>query len=123
RDVGQHVLPDPPDGHRLGPQLDRSDARRHAAYEPGHAGYPADRHRPHSRWHARASTGRNIRIAFQRNSSPWTTYFERSVSISTGRVRYTVRFTPSVSSSSALFNFNLGARGGTVWLDEVSLTR
>jgi glucose/arabinose dehydrogenase len=72
---------------------------------------------------ARASSARNIRVAFQRNSSPWTTYFERNVSITTSWVKYTVRFTPSVSTSAALFNFNVGARSGTVWIDEVSLTR
>jgi hypothetical protein len=73
-------------------------------------------------FYARGSTARSIRVAFQRNSSPWTTYFQRTVSITTGWARYTVRFTPTVSTSAALFNFNVGARSGIVWIDEVSLT-
>jgi glucose/arabinose dehydrogenase len=72
---------------------------------------------------ARASSGRTIRVAFQQNSSPYKVYFQTSVQIGTNWVRYTVRFTPTVSDPIAMFNFNLGAQTGKIWLDEVSLTR
>jgi glucose/arabinose dehydrogenase len=72
---------------------------------------------------ARASSGRTIRIAFQQNSSPYKVYFQHSLQITKYWARYTVRFTPTVGDPIAMLNFNLGAKTGSIWLDEVSLTR
>ncbi|HYI22112.1 MAG TPA: PQQ-dependent sugar dehydrogenase [Candidatus Limnocylindrales bacterium] len=73
------------------------------------------------RFAARASASRIIRVAFQRNSSPYTTYVQQPVTISSGWQTYSFTFTPSVEDPRSLFAFNLGATLGQVWLDDVSL--
>ena len=70
---------------------------------------------------ARASSNRTIRVAFQRNSSPYPVYVEKSFAITTTWQRYTFTFTPTSSDANALFNFNVGATIGSVWLDDAQL--
>jgi glucose/arabinose dehydrogenase len=74
-------------------------------------------------FYSRASSDRLIRVAFQRNTSPYTKYFDRVVAVGTGWHRYTITFTAPATDSHALMNFNFGADRSTVWIDAVSLTR
>jgi glucose/arabinose dehydrogenase len=79
---------------------------------------------PHTlTFRARASSARTIRLAFQRNSAPHPVYFQQSVSLTTTWQPYTITFTPTVTDPKTLFNFNVGANTGSVWLDEISLSR
>jgi hypothetical protein len=71
----------------------------------------------------RTSAPRTIRVAFQHNAAPYTLYFQQTRTTTTSWQRHTITFTPSTSDSNALFNFNLGAASGQIWLDDVSLTR
>jgi hypothetical protein len=79
---------------------------------------------PHTlTFRARASSARTIRLAFQRNSAPHPVYFQQSVALATAWQQYTITFTPSVTDAKTLFNFNMGADVGSVWLDGISLSR
>ena len=71
---------------------------------------------------ARASAGRTIRAAFQRNSAPYPVYVQSTFAITTAWQRYRFAFTPTTNDPTALFNLNLGQSTGSVWIDEVALT-
>jgi hypothetical protein len=71
---------------------------------------------------ARASAPRSVRVAFQRNSAPYDVYFETTVALTTSWQEQVVSFTPSTSDARALFNFNVGASSGQLWIDDVSLS-
>ena len=71
---------------------------------------------------ARASTNRNARVAFQRNTAPYSVHFQQSVALTTAWRSFTILLTPTVEDPRALFNVNIGDRAGQVWIDQVSLT-
>lgn len=72
---------------------------------------------------ARATANRTIRLAFHRNSAPFPVYFQQSIPITSGWQVYTVTFTPPSDDPRSLFALNVGGAIGTLWLDDVSLTR
>ncbi len=74
------------------------------------------------RFMARAATNRTVRVALQRNSAPYDVYFQHNVAITTGWREHVIEFTPTVTDPRALFNFNVGASSGEIWLDDVALT-
>jgi hypothetical protein len=71
---------------------------------------------------AKGSGIRGIRPAVSHAASPWTTYFNQSVSINTQWQQFTLTFTAPASDSNAVVIFNLGNASGTVWIDNVALS-
>ncbi len=72
-------------------------------------------------FYARATSNRTVRAALQKNSAPYPVYIDKTFSIGTTWQPYTLSFTPSTTDAKALFNFNLGAATGSVWIDDVGL--
>ena len=70
---------------------------------------------------ARSSSNRTIRAAFQKNSAPYPLYIDKTFAISTAWQQFTFSFTPTTTDAKALFNFNLGATAGSIWIDDVGL--
>jgi glucose/arabinose dehydrogenase len=70
---------------------------------------------------ARSSSNQAVRAAFQKNAAPYPVYVEKTFSIGATWQQYTLAFTPTTTDAKALFNFNLGASTGSVWIDDVDL--
>ncbi len=72
---------------------------------------------------AKASSARAVTLLVQGSTSPWTVYMQRDPVLSTGWTQYAFNFTAPRSDGSAMVAINLARSAGTVWLDDVSLTR
>jgi len=71
---------------------------------------------------ASAGAARKIVVMIQMASSPWTTYFEEEVSLTTTSKTFTYDFTmESASDENGRFGFNLGQATGTVTISNVKL--
>ncbi len=71
---------------------------------------------------ASADKARKIVVMIQMASSPWTTYFEEEVSLTTTSKPFTYEFTmESASDENGRFGFNLGQATGKVTLSNVKL--
>jgi len=70
---------------------------------------------------AKASVSRTIRFVIQHGYSPWTVYFQQSVSLTTTWKQYSFSFTPNRSDNTVELVFNLASHTGNVWIDAISL--
>ena len=71
---------------------------------------------------ASADKARKIVVMIQMASSPWTTYFEKEVDLTTTSKTFTYDFTmESPSDENGRFGFNLGQTTGTVTIKDVKL--
>jgi len=71
---------------------------------------------------ASADKSRKIVVMIQMASSPWTTYFEEEVDLTTTSETFTYDFTmESPSDENGRFGFNLGQTTGTVTISNVKL--
>jgi len=69
---------------------------------------------------ARAATNRTIQAAIDLGISPWTNFFNETVSLTTSAQSYSYSFTSnSTVIGDARVMFNLGEEDGTVWLDNI----
>lgn len=73
---------------------------------------------------AKASAPRPITVSAQQNAPPWNGYgLYQRVDLDTPWQRFTVPFTATATGSDVRIQFLVGATTGTVWLDDVQLTR
>ncbi len=71
---------------------------------------------------ARSSRNRSMDIVIQRNKTPWTVYYARSVSLTTSGQSFILPFY-AVTTDTVQLTFNLGLDTGRVWIDDVQLHR
>jgi hypothetical protein len=72
---------------------------------------------------AKASAPRPVTVLLQGSLAPWPVYVTRTASLTTGWVNYVYVFTAPASDPKGMIAINLAAATGSVWLDDVSLTR
>jgi len=71
---------------------------------------------------ASAAAARKIGVIIQMASSPWTTYFEKEIELTTTSKTYTYEFTmEAASDENGRFGFNFGQSTGTVTISNVKL--
>jgi endoglucanase len=72
---------------------------------------------------AMAPVNRQLRVAVQQASSPWTAYFVQTASLPNPWhwQQFSFTFTPTVSNSNPMLVFNLASQKGSVWIDKVSM--
>jgi hypothetical protein len=70
---------------------------------------------------ATAAGSRSIQAVVQGQNSPYTVYFDQSVTLGTSWQEFTYTVTPN-ASDTVFVGFNLGASTSTVWIDGVSFT-
>ncbi|MGF1636574.1 MAG: carbohydrate-binding protein [Cyclobacteriaceae bacterium] len=70
---------------------------------------------------AKAQSSRSALVALQRNSSPWTHYWEQNFNIGTGTQTYTYTWTSNINDANTRINFKLGNSSADVWIDKVSI--
>ena len=73
------------------------------------------------RFWAKASAARPIEVRLQKAVSPYTTYFNSSVDLTTSWREYVFRHAATVGDTNAAISFNLAQVIGKVWLDDVVL--
>ncbi len=70
---------------------------------------------------AKVSAARNIETVIQQLNSPYTLYWQKSVVLTTAWQNFIYTVTPTVSDTNAFIGFNLAAKTGSVWIDNVSV--
>lgn len=70
---------------------------------------------------AKADSKRRIAVASQHGVAPYTGYANRSFAITKTWHTYTFLFTPPVTDTNSLINFNLAETTGIVWLDNIRI--
>lgn len=72
---------------------------------------------------ARADAAKTIRVALQKNASPWTEYWSQSVNVTTNAASYgPYTFNCTVTEPNTLFKFYVGGNTVVVYLDKVLMT-
>jgi hypothetical protein len=68
---------------------------------------------------AKASAERTIDIAIQMEGSPWTTYFDTLINLTTTNQRFSFIYSPIISDATSKFKFYFGTNSACVFLDSV----
>lgn len=74
-------------------------------------------------WAKGSTNGAAMPVILQQAMDPYGVYFSRTVSLSTTWQSFTFTFTPTVTDSNALLDFNYAHQVASIWLDNVALTR
>lgn len=69
----------------------------------------------------RAATRRNLTVGTGISQEPWTTFFQRTISLDTEEEEHSFQFTMTKNESNGRVMFDLGGFAGDVYLSEVSL--
>ena len=67
-------------------------------------------------------SNRPLVVQEQLDLSPWTSYIDQQVNLTTTFQKYTLTFTSPVTIPDSFFAFNFGRSTGEIWINEVSMT-
>lgn len=68
---------------------------------------------------AKAESKRSALLVLQKNTDPWSHYWQQSVNIQTTPESFTFTWTADVTDANTRVNFKLGADNSDVWIDNV----
>jgi hypothetical protein len=74
-------------------------------------------------FYAKASKARKINFTVQSRPSPFTTYFDKSVLITTDWKKYELTFSSKIEDPNSALRLNVGNISGKVWFDHVGVSR
>lgn len=70
---------------------------------------------------AKSTANRIINAFVDLGQSPWTTYFNQDINLTTSSQTYSFTFTQTADTPLGRIGFNLGQSAQTVWLDSITL--